>query len=86
MDLGLFSSGELRAQEVRIFRLSPEGVHRQSALVGQETCIVMVTELQTKCRGRLSGSGLAGVDTRVDGTYASLNLVIWRAGTRSTTR
>jgi hypothetical protein len=32
----------------------------------------MVTELQTKCRGRLSGSGLAGVDTRVDGTYASL--------------
>jgi len=31
MDLGLFSSGELRAQEVRIFRLSPEGVHRQSA-------------------------------------------------------
>lgn len=37
----------------------------RAPLAGQETGIVMVTELQTKWHGCLSGSGLAGVfDTR----------------------
>ncbi|PMD19787.1 hypothetical protein NA56DRAFT_647081 [Hyaloscypha hepaticicola] len=59
----------------------------RAPLAGQETGIVMVTELQTKWHGCLSGFGLAAVfGYTVHGTYSSLNLVIWRADKRSTIR